>query len=430
REKGVGPDVIVGIMVERSIEMIVGIMGILKAGGAYLPIDPEYPEDRVKYTLEDSKTNIMLTQGKLINKVEFKGVIIDLEDEDVYDQNIKNLDYINKKKDLAYIIYTSGTTGKPKGAMIEHKNVVRLMFNDRIQFDFNEKDVWTMFHSYCFDFSVWEMYGALLYGGKLVLISKNKARDTSEYLKILKEEKVTVLNQIPTPFYNLMNKELENSNNELKLRYVIFGGEALKPEMLRGFIKKYPKTKLINMYGITETTVHVTFKEIKEEDVNLKISNIGKPIPTLLTYIMDKNLKLQPIGVPGELCVGGDGVGRGYLNKRELTTAKFVTNPYKVEEKIYRSGDLARMLSNGDMEYLGRIDHQVKIRGFRIELGEVESSLLKIEGVKEVVVLDKEEEGSKYLCAYYVGEKEYSVGELREELKKSLPEYMIPSYFI
>ncbi|MBU3179537.1 amino acid adenylation domain-containing protein, partial [Clostridium estertheticum] len=347
-------DVIVGIMVERSIEMIVGIMGILKAGGAYLPIDPEYPEDRVKYTLEDSKTNIMLTQGKLINKVEFKGVIIDLEDEDVYDQNIKNLDYINKKKDLAYIIYTSGTTGKPKGAMIEHKNVVRLMFNDRIQFDFNEKDVWTMFHSYCFDFSVWEMYGALLYGGKLVLISKNKARDTSEYLKILKEEKVTVLNQIPTPFYNLMNKELENSNNELKLRYVIFGGEALKPEMLRGFIKKYPKTKLINMYGITETTVHVTFKEIKEEDVNLKISNIGKPIPTLLTYIMDKNLKLQPIGVPGELCVGGDGVGRGYLNKRELTTAKFVTNPYKVEEKIYRSGDLARMLSNGDMEYLGR----------------------------------------------------------------------------
>ncbi|MCB2311578.1 amino acid adenylation domain-containing protein [Clostridium tagluense] len=431
REKGVKPDSIVGIMVERSLEMIVGIMAILKAGGAYLPIDPNYPEDRINYMIDDSKTNIILTQSNFINKVVFNGVIIDLKDEDAYVQDIKNLDHINEQKDLAYIIYTSGTTGKPKGTMIEHKNVVRLMFNDRMKFDFNEKDVWTMFHSYCFDFSVWEMYGALLYGGKLILISKNKARDTDEYLNILKEEKVTVLNQIPTPFYNLMNKELDSGNNELKLRYVIFGGEALKPEMLRSWMKKYPKTRLINMYGITETTVHVTFKEIKEDDINLKISNVGKPLPTVSTYIMDKNLKLQPIGVSGELCVGGEGVARGYLNREKLTEEKFVTNPYKAEEKIYRSGDLARMLYNGEIEYLGRIDHQVKIRGFRIELAEIENQLVNYEQIKEAVVIDREDKnGDKYLCAYIVAREEVTVGELRKHLLKALPEYMVPSYFI
>ncbi|MCB2300169.1 non-ribosomal peptide synthetase, partial [Clostridium tagluense] len=430
RGKGVKQDSIVGIMVDRSLEMIVGIMGILKAGGAYLPIDPEYPEDRISYMLEDSETNVLLSQSGFIDKVLFNGDIINLDNEE-YTETVKNLENINTSKDLLYIIYTSGTTGKPKGTMIEHKNVIRLFFNDKIQFDFTSKDVWTMFHSYCFDFSVWEMYGALLYGGKLVLISKNNARDTEAYLDILRSEKVTVLNQIPTPFYNLMNKELNRSNNELKLRYVIFGGEALKPEMLKGWMNKYPEVKLINMYGITETTVHVTFKEIKEEDVNLKISNIGKPIPTLSTYIMNKNLKLQPIGVPGEVCVGGEGVARGYLNKKQLTEEKFVINPYKAQERIYKSGDLARMLYNGELEYLGRIDHQVKIRGFRIELGEIESQLLAHELVKEAVVIDKDDkDGNKYLCAYIVLEEELKVSELREHLARTLPEYMLPSYFI
>ncbi|MCM3738303.1 amino acid adenylation domain-containing protein [Bacillus cytotoxicus] len=430
RSRGVKAGSIVGIMVERSPEMIVGIMGILKAGGVYLPIDPEYPIERIRYMLEDSKTKIFLTKNALLKSIEFDGEIVDLEDERIDLREVYNLDKINAAQDLAYIIYTSGTTGNPKGVMIEHKNVVRLMFNNKMQFNFNEKDVWTMFHSYCFDFSVWEMYGALLYGGKLVLVQKDTAIDTEEFLRVLKEEKVTVLNQIPTPFYSLMNKELSCETNELNLRYVIFGGEALKPEMLREWIKKYPQTKLINMYGITETTVHVTYKEIGEKEINEGISNIGKPIPTLVTYIMDRDLRLLPLGVPGELCVGGDGVARGYLNKKELTEQKFVTNPYKSEERIYRSGDKARLLNNGDIEYLGRIDYQVKIRGFRIELGEIENNLLKIDGVKEVVVLDKGENENKYLCAYYVGEEEYSVGELREKLNKSLPDYMVPSYFI
>ncbi|MBZ9636379.1 non-ribosomal peptide synthetase [Clostridium sp. FP1] len=431
RGKRVKPDSIVAIMTERSVEMIVGIMGILKSGGAYLPIDNEYPEDRIKYILDDSKTNILLTQNNLVQKVAFQGEIIDLIDEKSYVHDQTNLRNINMPKDLAYIIYTSGTTGRPKGAMIEHRNVVRLMFNEKMKFDFSDKDVWTMFHSYCFDFSVWEMYGALLYGGKLVLISRNTARDTEEYLKTLKQERVTILNQIPTPFYNLMNKELNYNTEDLKLRYVIFGGEPLKPEMLSEWMKKYSETKLINMYGITETTVHVTYKEIGKKEINQKISNIGNPIPTLSTYIMDKNLKLQPIGVAGELCVGGEGVGRGYLNNKELTEQKFVFNAYKPEEKIYRSGDLARVLVNGELEYLGRIDHQVKIRGFRIELGEIESQLLNYEEIKEIIVIDREDEsGAKYLCAYLVAEKELTVGELREHLLKTLPEYMVPSYFV
>lgn len=431
RGKGVKPDSIVGIMVERSPEMIVGILGILKAGGAYLPLDPEYPANRIKYMMENSGTSILLTQSGVGKETEFKGVTLYLEDENLYTGEQINLGRLSRPKDLAYIIYTSGTTGKPKGAMIEHKNVVRLMFNDRMQFEFNEKDVWTMFHSFCFDFSVWEMYGALLYGGKLVIVPKLVAQDTEEYLKLLKREKVTVLNQTPTAFYNMVDKELRYNEKELGIRYVIFGGEALKPIMLKDWRKKYPQTKLINMYGITETTVHVTYKEITEYQIKLNISNIGKPIPTLTTYIMDKNMKLLPAGVAGELCVGGDGVGRGYLNNSELTEQKFVQNPYKAGERLYKSGDMARLLPDGDMEFLGRIDHQVKIRGFRIELGEIENQLLKHPRVKETVVVAKEDsQGGKYLCAYLAGEEELTTLELREHLSKDLPDYMIPSYFI
>lgn len=430
-EQGVGPNTIVGIMVERSLEMVVGIMGILKAGGAYLPIDPEYPVERIRYMLEDSKTKVFLTKNALLKSVEFDGEIVDLEDEKINLREGYNLHRINAPHDLAYIIYTSGTTGNPKGVMIEHKNVVRLMFNNKMQFDFRETDVWTMFHSYCFDFSVWEMYGGLLYGGKLILVPKDKVIDTDEFLRVLKEEKVTVLNQIPTPFYSLMNKELAISEKELNLRYVIFGGEALKPEMLRAWIKKYPKTKLINMYGITETTVHVTYKEIGEEEINGVISNIGKAIPTLSTYIMGMNQKLLPIGMTGELYVGGEGVARGYLNREELTNQKFVANPYKSEERLYQTGDLARWLPDGNMEYLGRIDHQVKVRGFRIELGEIENQLLKNVEIKEAVVVDREDKlGNKYICAYVVSEKEVKELNLRAYLIENLPEYMIPSYFV
>ncbi len=442
REKGVKSDSIVAIMVEKSLEMIVGIMGVLKSGGAYLPIDPEYPKDRIEYMLEDSEAIMLLTQKSVNTDISYSGEIIILDEYETCYVDKRNLEAIAKPDNLAYIIYTSGTTGKPKGAMIEHRNVVRLFFNDRALFDFTDKDVWTMFHSYCFDFSVWEMYGALLYGGKLIVIPKHIARDTAEYLKVLEQEKVTVLNQTPSAFYRLIEEDEKAGKCELSIRHVIFGGEALMPGMLKRFNEKYPKTKLINMYGITETTVHVTYKEITEEDIRQNISNIGKPIPTLTAYIMDKNAKLLPIGVPGELCVGGEGVCRGYLRRPELTAEKFITNmfaqnPLETEEKLYRSGDLVRMLPDGNMEYMGRIDQQVKIRGHRIELGEIESRLLKYEGIKETIVIArKDEEQNNYLCAYIVLDKEQNqdksltVTELRQHLDKELPDYMIPSYFI
>ena len=290
RRIGIKNDSIVAVILDRSTEMIIAALGILKAGGAYLPVDPEYPQERIDFTLEDSGAQVLLTQKDLMDKIAFEGRTLALDDESAYETDRSNPETINRPQDLAYIIYTSGTTGRPKGVMVEHKNVVRLLFNERMQFDFNENDVWTMFHSFCFDFSVWEMYGALLYGGKLIVIPRIVAQEPEEYLKLLKREKVTVLNQTPTAFYHLIDEELRAQSDEAQLgvRYVIFGGEALKPVMLKDWKKKYPGIKLINMYGITETTVHVTYKEITDYEIKFNISNIGRPIPTLTTYITDE----------------------------------------------------------------------------------------------------------------------------------------------
>ncbi len=437
RQEGIASDGIAAIMAERSAEMIVGIMAILKAGGAYLPIDPAYPKDRIEYMLQDSGAKVLLTQSWLAENVSIEGKILLLDKAEDYAYDGSNLDNINTSDNMAYIIYTSGTTGKPKGAIIEHKNVVRLMFNDKMQFDFNDTDVWTMFHSFCFDFSVWEMYGALLYGGKLVVVPKSVAQEPAEYLKLLRAEGVTVLNQTPTAFYNLLAEEVKAKEKDLSIRYIIFGGEALKPVMLKSWKERYPASRLINMYGITETTVHVTYKEITDYEIENNISNIGRPIPTLTTYIMDRNMKLLPIGVPGELYVGGEGVCRGYLNRPELTAEKFVPNPYNSNDRLYKSGDLAKLLPNGEMEYMGRIDHQVKIRGHRIELGEIESKLLSHSSIKETIVLVKQDEsGYEYLCAYIVVnsesmyEDELTITDIREHLSKNLPDYMIPSYVV
>ncbi|WP_066501702.1 non-ribosomal peptide synthetase [Abyssisolibacter fermentans] len=366
-----------------------------------------------------------------VNKFGRKIIMIDeltyKSDNDYY----KNLDILNKSTDLAYIIFTSGTTGKPKGVMVEHKNVVQLMKSSREMFDFCNEDIWTMFHSYCFDFSVWEMFGALLYGGKLIVIPKLTTKDPKRFLKVLREEKVTVLNQVPSAFYNLINDELEYDERNLSLRYVIFGGEKLSPYKLKKWKEKYHNTRLINMYGITEITVHGTFKEINDNEIANNISNIGKPLPNVCTYVMDNDLNILPIGVPGELCVGGEGIVRGYLNRTDLNKEKFVVNQYRLSGKLYKSGDLVRLLNSGELEYLGRIDQQVKIRGYRVELGEIESQLLRHESIKEVTVIVREEnDGNKYLCAHFVRQNNISIGNLRDYLSKYLPKYMIPAYFI
>lgn len=432
RSSGVVPDQRVGLMMDRSIDMIVGMLAILKAGGAYVPIDPEYPEDRALYMITDSEAHIVLTQSKYVSALELlASTVIDVQKLTWSSLPSEDLPTVNVPSDLAYIIYTSGTTGRPKGVMLEHRNVVRLLINDKPLFDFNDRDVWTMFHSYCFDFSVWEMYGALLFGGKLVVLEKPIVQDPERLLALLIREKVSIFNQTPSSFYHLIQYELERERAELQFRYVIFGGEALKPAMLKPWKSRYPDTKLVNMYGITETTVHVTYKEITSHEIESNISAIGDPIPTLNCYVLDRSLKLVPRGAAGELCVGGEGVARGYLNRPELTAEKFITNPYRSGETLYRSGDLVSLSVDGEMEYLGRIDHQVKIRGYRIELGEIENGLQQHPNIFEAVVLVKEGPlGDKELWAFAAVNQELTNGELRKHLSETLPDYMIPAFYV
>jgi amino acid adenylation domain-containing protein len=431
KEKGIGSDTIVAIMVERSVEMIVGILAILKAGGAYLPIDPDYPEERIQYMLNDSGAKILLKDNDFSTLPSF------------YPSTLLPF-YPSSPLNLAYIIYTSGTTGKPKGVMIEQKNVVRLFFMDTPRFDFHSSDTWTMFHSPCFDFSVWEMYGALLYGGKLVIVSKQTARDPAAFLKILKAQQVSVLNQTPSAFYSLILEELTSTKKDLNLRYVIFGGEALKPAKLNEWYRRYPCTKLVNMFGITETTVHVTYKEIAQEEIQFGVSNIGLPLPALSTSVLGPHMNLLPIGIWGELYVGGEGVARGYINQPELTNQKFLRGgpggalfsksapPGRRRLKIYKSGDLVRVMDGGDLEYYGRIDHQVQVRGFRVELGEIEHRLIQHPGIKEVVVLPVDREDGLLLYAYIVpsSPRVLNVPQLKEFLAGKLPGYMIPHHFV
>jgi amino acid adenylation domain-containing protein/FkbM family methyltransferase len=436
-----GAGAIIGLMKGRSLETVIGVLGILKSGGAYLPIDAEYPGERIQYMLKDSAARVLLADPQQAEKASFEGAVISLDENHSTEGNVPEKSITaNRSHDPAYIIYTSGTTGKPKGVLVEHLNVIRLLFNDKFQFDFSNQDTWTLFHSHCFDFSVWEMYGALLYGGKLVIIPVLLAKDSLEFLKVLRKEKVTVLNQTPSAFYNLVEMEKHAFGKEnqrgMVVRYVIFGGEALKPGKLAYWYEKYPKIKLINMFGITETTVHVTYKEIGLYEIENNISNIGRPIPTLNGYVKDRYMKLQPIGVPGELCVGGPGVSRGYINQPELTSERFTPNHDIPEERMYRSGDLVKLLPDGEMEYLGRIDHQVQLRGFRIELGEIENRLLKINGVKDAVVLCKTDtQEEHFLCAYIVPEQKNNqpvidMATVKSQLTRDLPGYMIPSFFV
>ncbi len=432
RARGVVPDSIVALITDIRPEMIVAILAIIKAGGCYLPMKPEFPRDRIEFMLENSGARLLLTTREFFELAgSYRGNIIDFMDEAQYAPEDANLSPAATAQHLLYIIYTSGSTGRPKGVMLEHGNILRLFVNDRFQYQVDEHDVWSMFHSFCFDFSVWEMYGALLYGGRVVMAPKEVIIEPAAFVQLCKREKVTVLSQTPGAFYKFIEEDLRTADRDLALRYVTFGGEALKPALLGAWHERYPATRLINMYGITETTVHVTFKEITAAEITGNISNIGVPIPTLRTYIMDGRLRLLPPGVPGEICVAGDGLARGYLGLPDVTGEKFVENPYIAGERIYRSGDLARRLANGELEYLGRIDFQVKIRGFRIELGEIESRLLHHPDLTNVVVLARpDEQGAAELVAYYSGTRTVAVAEFRRFLAADLPDYMIPSYFM
>ncbi len=428
RNKGVKSDVIVALILDRSFEMIIAILAVLKAGGAYLPIDPLYPDDRVSFMLEDSVTRIIITTKSRETNFDLYGEKI------IFDQKIagrnENLPIVNTNNDLAYVIYTSGTTGKPKGVMIEHRSVIGLLFNKETQLSFSQSDVWPMFHTYCFDASVWEMYGALLFGGRLVLIPKDIQQNMKKYLQLLKKEKITVLTKTPTTFYNLMKEELDCKWAEISLRYIIFCGEALNVSKLKPWYIKYPSVELINMYGITEITVHATFKKITEEDITIGKSNIGVAISNVEIRLLNEQLQSVPVGFEGEICVTGNGVARGYLNRPELTAMKFINSPFNENEKMYMSGDIAKLLPNGEMEFLGRKDSQVKIRGFRVELGEIESSLLSYPLIKGAVVVAIDDKEETKLCAYIISNHKLVLAEIRKLLAKKLPDYMIPAYFV
>ncbi|MEO7363337.1 MAG: amino acid adenylation domain-containing protein [Gemmatimonadaceae bacterium] len=413
REKGVRPDSLVAIFMEKSVDTVAAILGVLKSGGAYVPLDTVYPDDRIAFMLSDSEAQFVITEAALESRVQHTRAQVMLAS-DCWSRVDARSDAPPASAgphNLCYVIYTSGSTGRPKGVLIEHRNVVRLIFNSRFQFEFSERDVWTIFHSFAFDFSVWEMYGALLRGGRAIVVPRAVAQRASEFVSLLEREQVTVLNQVPSAFLALMEEEVSQSKASLGLRYVIFGGEALQPSVLAPWQERYPSTTLINMFGITETTVHVTFKEIGPREIADGASNIGAPIPTLTTYVLDERLQLVPIGVTGEICVGGAGVARGYLKRPELTAERFVAHPFRAGQRLYRSGDLGRMRANGEIEYLGRRDAQVKLRGFRIELGEIEATLAKHAAVSQNAVVLREERGGE-VVAYVVPDAD-SAGTVR-----------------
>jgi amino acid adenylation domain-containing protein/non-ribosomal peptide synthase protein (TIGR01720 family) len=436
KAQGVKADTLVGVCLERSLDMIISLLAILKAGGAYLPIDPDYPPERVAYMLNDAQVSLVLTQNELINRVASTKVTPFCVDSDwatITHHSPENLAVSVNPFNLAYVIYTSGSTGNPKGVMVTHAQVTRLFTTTETEFQFNAHDVWTMFHSYAFDFSVWEIWGALVYGGRLVLVPYWISRSPKEFSQLLQAEQVTVLNQTPSAFMQLVNLEAQNQATDYKLRLVIFGGEALDLSNLKPWFDKYgdQQPQLVNMYGITETTVHVTYRALTMQDVTG--SPIGRPISDLQIYLLDAQQSLCPLNSRGELFVGGAGLARGYLNRPDLTAERFVPNPFGAAgSRLYKSGDLGRHGANGDIDYLGRIDHQVKIRGFRIELGEIEAALLTHADIKEAIVLARDEGGRKQLVAYLIttSAQIFSTETLHAHLKHRLPDYMLPSAFV
>ena len=429
-EKGAGPDTIVGLYTDRSVNMVIAVLGVLKSGAAYLPLDIDASEERNRSLLADCCSSMLITTAALARKFNTEVEKICIDNFPGYSFANANPFVKRLQHHLCYVIYTSGTTGRPKGVMINHGNLVSLLFNNEFYFDFDRDDVWTMFHRYCFDFSVWELFGALSYGGKLIIVSKEDSIDPASFLQLVKDKRVTVLSQTPSAFYNLAQANFENAGLDLDLRYIVFGGEQLNVTKLKKWVERYPYTRLINMYGITETTVHNTFKYVDKEVVQEGISNIGKPLPTLVGYVLDKDLNLLPAGLTGELYIGGAGVARGYINNVELTHKRFLKNPYKPGDRLYKTGDGVKLTEAGELEYKGRLDNQVQLNGFRIELGEIENALVKYRFIKEAKVVCKEDNGAAYLVAYYIADKEITTPHLRNILGERLPLYMIPAYFV
>ena len=441
RRLGVRPETPVALYLDRSLELVVAILGVLKAGGCYVPIDLAYPKERVIFMLEDAAPPVLLTQKRLAVSLPANAATVLCLDSDwptISAESASPKPSGAAAGNAAYIIYTSGSTGKPKGVVVTHRNVLRLLEQTAHWYHFNSQDVWPLFHSYAFDVSVWELWGSLLHGGRLVIVPYLVSRSPAGFYQLLAREGVTVLNQTPSAFRQLIWAE-SNAPARLKLnlRFVICAGEALELQSLKPWFDIHGDQQpvVVNMYGITETTVHSTYRPITRKDLDGAVGSvIGVPIPDLQIYLVDDQLNPVPPGVVGEICVAGEGVARGYLKRDELTAQRFLANPFSATPgaRMYRSGDLARLTDTGEMEYLGRMDHQVKIRGFRVELGEIESALNRRPDVRECVVLARDDgEGVQRLDAYIVPKSAPpNVTALREYLGQIIPDYMIPARFI
>lgn len=436
---------LIGLCVNRSIEMLVGIIGILKAGCAYVPLDPQSPQNRLEYMVDDASLTLVIAQKEYNNLFKrFNGdmLYVDgiLSDEYFNSSGQREFEKVDvRPNQLAYVIYTSGSTGKPKGVMVEHRNVTRLLSVTENNYEFSPNDVWTMFHSYAFDFSVWEIFGALCSGAKLVIVPYQVSRTPKDFLRLLAKERVTVLNQTPSAFTALIS-ENDLTTELLSLRYVIFGGEKLKFDSLLPWINIYgdESPKLVNMYGITETTVHVTYQHITKDimsNFNGK-SIIGKPLNDLTVVVRNKDGSATPLNQPGELYVGGAGVTRGYLNRDELTSERFIFDQHS-GERLYKTGDIVKLLNDGSLEYLGRNDNQVKIRGFRIELGEIEAELEQLADIDSANVVASQFDSGVQLIGYVKLNnhlKDINIDEcrdsIRQKLSMQLPSYMVPGFIL
>jgi amino acid adenylation domain-containing protein len=438
---GVGPEVPVALYLERSLDMVVAILGVLKAGGCYVPMDLAYPRERLAFMLEDAAAPVLLTQEALLPQLPAhaaKVVCLDSELDEISTEPASTPKSGASRESAAYIIYTSGSTGRPKGVIVTHHNVLRLLKETEPWYQFNTGDVWPLFHSYAFDVSVWELWGSLLFGGRLVIVPYWVSRSPDDFHQLLAREKVTVLNQTPSAFRQLIGAETTaQTPARLDLRLVICAGEALELQSLKPWFDRHgdQRPRIVNMYGITETTVHSTYRVITRGDLDSGVGSvIGVPIPDLQIYLVDENLKPVPRGDVGEICVGGDGVARGYRNRDDLTKRRFLPDPFsdRPGARMYRSGDLARYSASGELEYLGRMDHQIKIRGFRVELGEIESALNRHPAIRESVVILQDGGGpNQRLVGYIVPVSAApTTTDLREFLGKFIPDYMIPAVFV
>ncbi|MGF9966589.1 amino acid adenylation domain-containing protein [Bacillus rhizoplanae] len=427
RRKGIVPDSLVAILLDRSVEMIVGILAILKAGGAYLPIDPEHPRERIEYILQNSNAKFLLTdRTEEMTTIE----TLNINDNQLYCTETDNLKAVATPHHLAYVIYTSGTTGNPKGVAVQHKGVMNTLHHLQRCYPLHVEDRYLFKTNYTFDVSVSELFGWFFEGGQLVILPKGLEKEPTQLVEAVVSNRITHVNFTSSMFNAFISVVEENSIEKLQsLKYVITAGEVLKFEHI-GKVKRLMKVAAIeNLYGPTEATIYATAYSVKAEDIGNPIP-IGKPISNCRMYIIDSANQPVPIGVAGELCIAGEGLAKGYFGNEELTQKKFIADPFVDGQKMYLTGDLAKWRPDGNIEYLGRIDHQVKIRGYRIELGEIENCLMKLNGMQKVMVIDKERAGNKFLIAYYVTSIPYSIGELRDELRKTLPNYMIPSYFM